>query len=72
MSGARVRVKARGPLVIEGEFTLEGPDGAPLGATGATRVLLCRCAASKCRPFCDGSHNRVDFERPTQDPGEKK
>jgi CDGSH-type Zn-finger protein len=61
---ARVRVKPRGPLLLEGEFTLEGPDGAALGTPGMKKVLLCRCGASACRPFCDGAHNRVGFEAP--------
>ncbi|MCK5484310.1 MAG: CDGSH iron-sulfur domain-containing protein [Gemmatimonadetes bacterium] len=59
-----VRLRADGPLVLEGRFRIEGADGAAAkGAAGA----LCRCGASKNKPFCDGTHRNVGFaaEDPT-------
>lgn len=38
----------RGPLLIEGEFT-------------GFRATLCRCGASKNKPYCDSSHHDVGF-----------
>jgi CDGSH-type Zn-finger protein len=52
MAKTKITVRARGPLLVEGELE------------GKTRVLLCRCGASKTRPLCDGSHYRTDFECP--------
>ncbi len=55
-----VRVRRRGPLILEGEFSVIDVDGAELPDNGG-RLALCRCGASRCRPLCDGSHNRVGF-----------
>lgn len=61
----RIVVKHRGPLAIDipaGESVeLVDRAGAAIDTGGRTRLLLCRCGASKQRPFCDGSHNRVAF-----------
>jgi len=58
-----VRVRENGPLAVHGAIALEGR-GAMFRAT------LCRCGASKNKPFCDGSHASVPFvasgEPPTQ------
>lgn len=48
-----------GPLVVSGLHQLTGPDGVAV-ATRQT-VALCRCGASKNKPFCDGSHNTNGF-----------
>ena len=61
-----IRLRPDGPLVLEGRFTLIGSnDGTEEGAAGA----LCRCGASKNKPFCDGTHREVGFEAddPTAD-----
>lgn len=47
-------VREAGPYAIRGELTLRGQ---PLG----TRATLCRCGASKNKPFCDGSHHDIHF-----------
>lgn len=47
-------VREAGPLAIRGELVL---DGTPSG----TRATLCRCGASRHKPFCDGSHKEAGF-----------
>lgn len=62
-----VRLRADGPLVLEGPFVLTGSDGSRAeGGAGA----LCRCGASSKKPVCDGSHRDIDFraEDPTAAP----
>jgi len=49
-----------GPLMIEGPFTLLDGEGHTL--CRSPKAALCRCGASKMRPYCDGSHNQIDFE----------
>lgn len=67
---AKVQVKRRGPLLLEGDFKLIDADGAELPLPGV-RVALCRCGASARKPFCDGSHNRVGFGA-DEEPKEKE
>ena len=51
-----ITVADAGPLIVEGACDLAGglpPDKPP------ERFALCRCGASKNKPFCDGSHTAV-------------
>jgi CDGSH-type Zn-finger protein/uncharacterized Fe-S cluster protein YjdI len=58
------RLRENGPIAIHAALTIEG-HGAMLRAT------LCRCGASKNKPFCDGSHVAAGFaasgEPPTKE-----
>jgi len=49
-----VRVRENGPLAFHADLRLEG--SAP-----AFRATLCRCGASKNKPFCDNAHARMGF-----------
>ena len=50
-----VRVRENGPLAIEAELRINGQ------AQTIPRATLCRCGASKRKPFCDGSHVSAGF-----------
>ena len=58
----KVVVTDNGPYAVSGGIELMG---AQFG-DGASRehYTLCRCGASKNKPFCDGSHWRVEFRDP--------
>ena len=57
-----IRLRENGPLVVHGPFRLVGPDGQDLPLpTDKPLVALCRCGASKNKPFCDGSHKACGF-----------
>jgi CDGSH-type Zn-finger protein/uncharacterized Fe-S cluster protein YjdI len=49
-----VRVRENGPLAFRGPVTIDGSDQ-------GLRVTLCRCGASKRKPYCDGSHAQAGF-----------
>jgi len=54
-----VVVTNNGPLYLRGALAI---DGAPDDAPGlAFRAALCCCGASSRKPFCDNSHEKVDF-----------
>jgi CDGSH-type Zn-finger protein/uncharacterized Fe-S cluster protein YjdI len=50
-----VRVRERGPLAIHADLHIDGQ-------RPAYRATLCRCGASKNKPFCDGSHATIGFD----------
>jgi CDGSH-type Zn-finger protein/uncharacterized Fe-S cluster protein YjdI len=50
-----VSVRENGPYAIRADIRLDGVPAV------SYRLTLCRCGASKSKPFCDGSHNEVKF-----------
>jgi CDGSH-type Zn-finger protein/uncharacterized Fe-S cluster protein YjdI len=50
-----VRVRENGPLAFHGDVSIDGH-------STAFRATLCRCGASGNKPFCDGSHARMEFK----------
>ena len=49
-----------GPLWLRGAIPVIAADG--FAYEVRNRVTLCRCGASKHKPFCDGSHAAVKFD----------
>ena len=54
-------VRERGPYAFRGQLQIDGE------ACGF-RATLCRCGASKNKPFCDGSHNEIGFDASGEPP----
>ncbi|MFO7932780.1 MAG: (4Fe-4S)-binding protein [Bacteroidales bacterium] len=54
-----IKIMKNGPIIVEGEFRIIGPDGNEMKTMKMTS--FCRCGHSKSMPFCDGSHRKVDF-----------
>ena len=49
-----VRVRENGPLAFHAPISIAGHEA-------GLRVTLCRCGASKNKPYCDGSHAGAGF-----------
>jgi CDGSH-type Zn-finger protein/uncharacterized Fe-S cluster protein YjdI len=50
-----VSIRENGPLAFHAELQIQGqPD--------CFRATLCRCGASENKPYCDGSHHKVNFQ----------
>lgn len=49
-----VQLRENGPIGVRADMRIDGE------AVGY-RATLCRCGASKNKPFCDGSHHDIDF-----------
>lgn len=49
-----------GPLWVRGGIQVTGADGTEYEVRN--RVTLCRCGASRNKPFCDGTHAATGFQ----------
>lgn len=56
-----LRILENGPLALHAPVRFEGSD---IGL----QVTLCRCGASKRKPFCDGSHAAARFTASAEPP----
>ncbi|MGE0045752.1 MAG: ferritin-like domain-containing protein [Hyphomonadaceae bacterium] len=56
-----ISIREAGPYGFRGDLRL---DGKPIGY----RATLCRCGASKNKPFCDGSHHDAHFDASGEPP----
>jgi len=55
-----IQERKNGPLMAKGIRRMVGPDGTAMEVKPV--MALCRCGASKKKPFCDGSHKEAGFE----------
>jgi CDGSH-type Zn-finger protein len=66
---SRIRIQPNGPYIAEGPITIEDGNGNVIAVAEGRTVKLCRCGHSGMKPYCDGTHRRVDFvSRPTFEP----
>lgn len=57
---ARVQILRNGPALITGNFIIRDPEKKKIKIEHEV-AALCRCGASKKKPFCDGSHQKAGF-----------
>ena len=55
----KVQVMPNGPLLVHGALEVAGTDGTTENKSKTT--AFCRCGASQNKPYCDGTHNSVNF-----------
>ena len=57
-----IRCRENGPLVMPATVQIVDADGNAFPIPpGKEVVALCRCGATKNRPFCDGAHKAIGF-----------
>ena len=63
MSDVYIKIRDNGPLVVEGQVSITDAEGGQFSVSAdKPAIALCRCAASKNKPFCDGSHRDAGFD----------
>ena len=56
----QISVVDGGPLVVRGPVLVTDAEGGEFRIRHKN-VVLCRCGASRNKPFCDGSHAKIGF-----------
>ncbi len=61
MAETLVQALKNGPLLVNGPFRLKDAEGKSI-ETKSEAVALCRCGHSANKPFCDGAHQKANFQ----------
>ena len=56
----KVKVIQNGPLLVFGTIQVTDKDG--IVEVKSKTTAFCRCGVSKNKPYCDGSHVKIDFK----------
>jgi uncharacterized Fe-S cluster protein YjdI len=56
----KIEILKNGPIMIKGKSVVVTPDGKE--TVKEDMVFLCRCGASKNKPYCDGNHMGISFK----------
>ena len=62
MAETKIIVNNNGSLKVEGDFAIYDSEGNAFDLSGRKLISFCRCGQSQNKPFCDGSHRRVQFQ----------
>ena len=60
MPEANITPSEDSPYMVCGPVTLTAPDGRVIEHSDP--MELCRCGKSSNQPFCDGTHEAIDFD----------
>ena len=59
-----IKVRENGPYRVTGPVVVIDADGTEYDLSAHTKndsIVLCRCGASKTKPFCDKTHSEIGF-----------
>ncbi len=59
---AVIKVRDNGPYKVTGPVVIVDADGNRFAVDDDRPIALCRCGASRTKPFCDRSHRDTGFE----------
>ncbi|MBT8488428.1 MAG: CDGSH iron-sulfur domain-containing protein [Gemmatimonadetes bacterium] len=57
-----ITISKTGPYKVEGPTKLVDDSGQPIETREGKPFFLCRCGHSSNKPFCDGTHNRQEWD----------
>jgi CDGSH-type Zn-finger protein len=57
-----IKVRDRGPYKVSGPVRIVDVEGHAWVLPEGESVALCRCGASRTKPFCDRSHRETGFD----------
>ncbi len=57
---ASVEISKNGPYIVKNMDNFINSQGVSLATQPV--MALCRCGGSNNKPFCDGTHNSINFE----------
>ena len=69
MTEPKITFAPNGPILVKGEVNLKESSGKITAKNEMT--ALCRCGASKNKPFCDGAHSKIEFSDACESDGSK-
>lgn len=55
----KIEVTSNGPYIVKTSCLIIHSDGREETKTG--KVSLCRCGSSNNKPYCDGTHRKIEF-----------
>lgn len=55
-----LKLMNNGPILVEGEYEVYSIGNEAVSST--KNVAMCRCGGSGSKPFCDGTHKKIEFE----------
>jgi uncharacterized Fe-S cluster protein YjdI len=55
----KIEIQPNGPILVSSNCQIKHSDGTEVSKTGTT--ALCRCGGSANKPYCDGTHTKIDF-----------
>ena len=61
-----IKVRENGPYKVTGPIRLIDAEGDEFEIPAGKAVALCRCGASKTKPFCDATHSEIGFAAATR------
>ncbi|MEO1009852.1 MAG: (4Fe-4S)-binding protein [Bacteroidota bacterium] len=56
----QIQVTPNGPILVQGDLRVTLADGNIVEKSRTT--AFCRCGASENKPYCDGSHAKINFK----------
>lgn len=56
----KIEIAPNGPILVQGTIEIKHSDGRV--EVKEKMCALCRCGASASKPFCDGSHRKIEFK----------